>query len=563
MTKKRPKFGAIPTLNMPQKSFEKVPTTPRPARPVVKEHPAVDVSTVKRVCHKSFTEFCRRAGSLKSIKEWDICAKEDRMVFKKSAEPSLCLPQVELVVDDSLGFTIKVYGWLLPDDHILYTKYLRSMRNITVSDLVKELAEPFVVCPGTEQRELHSNIVHHVIPMSVDPFDCSDNELENFSFKEYWRSRKCQLLVESDENCQCCKEQSYSMQRSSQAKQSRMSEPAHLYAPVSKTAPDRLKLTLREQRLKCADLERQLNEMKSEIAKLSIEVDHNLSNDVTTILSGAHEVTPFMNLFWQQQKKLLQSSPSGVKYHPMVIRYALSLAAKSPSCYEEIRQSKILVLPSQRTLRDYRNYIRPTRGYQDSVVEELKLLTDAYFDTQRYVVVLFDEMKVQSNLVFDKHTGELIGYVDLGDPNINYGNLEKQDEIATYALVFLVRGVCTELKFALAYFATTGVTSAQLMPLFWEGVCILETSCNLWVIAATSDGASPNRKFYRLHKDLDGGAGKDVCYRTINLYAPNRYIYFFSDAPHLVKTTRNCLHHSGSGRCTRYVLKIFLNLNLT
>ena len=56
------------------------------------------------------------------------------------------------------------------------------------------------------------------------------------------------------------------------------------------------------------------------------------------------------HLFWQQQKKLLQSSPSGVKYHPMVIRYALSLAAKSPSCYEEIRQSKILVLPSQRTL---------------------------------------------------------------------------------------------------------------------------------------------------------------------------------------------------------------------
>ncbi|XP_015753007.1 PREDICTED: uncharacterized protein LOC107332768 [Acropora digitifera] len=117
-----------------------------------------------------------------------------------------------------------------------------------------------------------------------------------------------------------------------------------------------------------------------------------------------------------------------------------------------------------------------------------------------------------------------------------------QDEIATHALVFLVRGVCTELKFA-----TTGVTSAQLMPLFWEGVCIL------WVIAATSDGASPNRKFYRLYNGLDGGAGKDICYRTINLYAPHHFIYFFSDAPHLVKTTQNYLHHSGSGRCSRYM----------
>ena len=40
----------------------------------------------------------------------------------------------------------------------------------------------------------------------------------------------------------------------------------------------------------------------------------------------------------------------------------------------------------------------------------------------------------------------------------------------------------------------------------------------------------------------------------VPLYAPHRFIYFFSDAPHLLKTTRNCLYHSGSGTCTRYVL---------
>ena len=41
-------------------------------------------------------------------------------------------------------------------------------------------------------------------------------------------------------------------------------------------------------------------------------------------------------------------------------------------------------------------------------------------------------------------------------------------------------------------------------------------------------------------------------YRTVNLYVPHRYV-FFSDAPHLVKTTRNCLKSSGSGSCTRYI----------
>ena len=236
-----------------------------------------------------------------------------------------------------------------------------------------------------------------------------------------------------------------------------------------------------------------------------------------------------------------------MRYHPMIIRFRLSLAAKSPSCYEELRNSGVLVLPSQRRLKDYRNAIKPKRGFQKEVIEVLKSETSGYFDVQRYIVLLFDEMKVNANLVLDKVTGELIGFTDLGDPELNFAALEKADVIASHALVFLVQGMCTELKFALAHFATTGITAAHLMPLFWEAVGILETSCNLWVVAATSDGATPNRRFCRLHKELDGNAGGDVCYRTMNFHAPHRFIYFFSDAPHLVKTTRNCLKNSGSG----------------
>ena len=147
----------------------------------------------------------------------------------------------------------------------------------------------------------------------------------------------------------------------------------------------------------------------------------------------------------------------------MIVRFCLSLAAKSPSCYEELRNSKVLVLPSQRRLKDYRNAIRPQRGFQEEIVQELNSLTDTYFDVQRYLVLWFDEMKVMSNLVLDKVTEELIGFTDLGDLELNYDVLEK---VATHALAFLIRGVCTDLKFCLAHFATTGVTSSQLMPFF-------------------------------------------------------------------------------------------------
>jgi hypothetical protein len=72
------------------------------------------------------------------------------------------------------------------------------------------------------------------------------------------------------------------------------------------------------------------------------------------------------------------------------------------------------VLPSKRTLRDYRNFFKPRAGFHPDNVERLKNQTSQYFGIQRYVVLSFDEMKIQAKLVFDKHSNELIGFVDLG-----------------------------------------------------------------------------------------------------------------------------------------------------
>ena len=58
--------------------------------------------------------------------------------------------------------------------------------------------------------------------------------------------------------------------------------------------------------------------------------------------------------------------------------------------------------------------------------------------------------------------------------------------------------------------------------MFWEAVYILEATCNLWVIAATSDGASPNRAFYRMHKALKGDSSKGGMSATeLSIYVPN------------------------------------------
>ena len=75
------------------------------------------------------------------------------------------------------------------------------------------------------------------------------------------------------------------------------------------------------------------------------------------------------------------------------------------------------------------------------------------------------------------------------------------------------------------------------------------------VIAVVNAGASPNRKFFHLHAKLATDLECDVVYETPNLFAVSRYIYFFADSPHLIKTARNCLYNSGSGSCSRYMWK--------
>ena len=186
-------------------------------------------------------------------------------------------------------------------------------------------------------------------------------------------------------------------------------------------------------------------------------------------------------------------------------------------------------------------------------VEELKERASKFTGIQKYVAVVMDEMKIEENLVFDKTTGELIGFIDLGDPLTTFANVEEENTpIASHALAFLVRGLCTNLKHVVAYYFKGNVTSFQLLPLLWKVVGVLETTVKLRVIAAVNDGASPNRKFFALHEKLGGTLPDGLVYKTPNLFHLARMIYFFADVPHLIKTTRNCLYNSGSGSCSRY-----------
>ena len=108
MTKKKLVFGALPKHQKETKSQQSSMPTPRPERSVVKEVTEYFASTA---FYRTFQEFSQVVKSLKTPCDWISKFSIDRAVFKKMVEPYL-LPELQVIVDDSLGFTVKVYGVL-------------------------------------------------------------------------------------------------------------------------------------------------------------------------------------------------------------------------------------------------------------------------------------------------------------------------------------------------------------------------------------------------------------------------------------------------------------------
>ena len=104
-------------------------------------------------------------------------------------------------------------------------------------------------------------------------------------------------------------------------KRARENVPASHKAPVSVTSPNRIKLALQAQGFKCKQLEHEIEKMKTEVDQKSVPVTNDLSNDLLNIISeNVDKMTPFMKLFWDQQKRIASRAAQGRRYHPMVIQ---------------------------------------------------------------------------------------------------------------------------------------------------------------------------------------------------------------------------------------------------
>ena len=301
--------------------------------------------------------------------------------------------------------------------------------------------------------------------------------------------------------------------------------------------------------------EKQIQDLHNRLAKTTetngVRVGGEVHNDLVNIMNlhkKQHPTTDekFSSIFWNQQLKAATVKDTRqMRWHPAMIRWCLYIHHRSSGAYSTLRNSGVIKLPSERTLSDYRHHAPSKCGF--SVATDMQLLEllkhQKPAHLAKYVTVILDEMYIKEGLVFQKSTGSLIGYEDLGDINNLLHDTEEQINnpgtctrpLAKLMLVFMVRGTFTSFQFPYAQFPAASTKGSDLFPLFRKVLSRL-TRLGIQVMAVTCDGASDNRRMFSLHSRHD----KSV-YKTINMYSKEgNTIFFISDPPHLIKTIRNC-----------------------
>ncbi|XP_052131084.1 uncharacterized protein LOC127751486 [Frankliniella occidentalis] len=381
------------------------------------------------------------------------------------------------------------------------------------------------------------------------------NPFQECRYVETFRSNMCVRLIPNRKwrCCECAKMYKPLKRKS----QSMAQEEANPHTKNIYLTQQQMLKKLQNQRTDLNNAKKKIyrlqERMQEVLSKEGVQIDQSLSDDLLEILAQCESVSPAQSIFLQQQIKASQlKHAAGMRWHPTMIRFALSLHLTSPAAYELMRQSGIVKLPSSSTLFDY-SHVKPVEeGIDKLVLESLAGRVDAFQEKhKKFHVLMADEMYISQNLVFQKSTGKLLGYTTLDDVDKEIKCLEHllenpdqdmEQTTASTVLVYMVKGITNGIKEVVATFATSKLSANQMYMWTWKVIGALERS-GIAVLVFVSDGSSVNRSFIKKNKPATQHPS-GIVFDTWNKATTGRKLYFFADVPHLLKTIRNCLLNS-------------------
>ncbi|KAL3832244.1 hypothetical protein ACJMK2_023904 [Sinanodonta woodiana] len=270
----------------------------------------------------------------------------------------------------------------------------------------------------------------------------------------------------------------------------------------------------------------------------TIELSNEDSQDLEKCLEQCFPNAPEdMKLLLQSHSAALKAnSPNGRRWNKRVISICLALLVRSPRTYQDIADSTMMMLPTGRHLRRYKNSSTEA-GLQDEVFLWM-------YQAANYANVpeegsagglIHDERKTQQDLVLDMRGGKLhlVGWVDTGVEGNDLRTVEQgkvEQKLATEVIQIYFLGY-TGCRFPICHYPTCSVKASDLHIMIWDVIARLQ-DCGFSVDYILQDGAEENRPFSKSHFNENPFNSK---YMAVNLVNPTKLFVMSQDFLHIKK----------------------------
>ena len=236
------KVGALPSLNLPGKgiaSSKSSHTITRPTWSIQKREEHLESATLSppplSYIYKDFQDFKDRIIKLSLNDLWQFELSEN-LVIAPFKSTNHVLPKFEVFTDNTLTFSLRVYGWMLSQNHELYSKFNKSFHNVNFSNFAAYVRQ-FILCKciSTPDPEKLLTCQKHVSPKFFNYRKYLEASFKtNVHQDELFRSNSCAILFDQNFSTSCSSCHSHCIKLTSEAnrKQANLDKPAKLYDPV-------------------------------------------------------------------------------------------------------------------------------------------------------------------------------------------------------------------------------------------------------------------------------------------------------------------------------------------
>uniref|UniRef100_U9TUF1 Uncharacterized protein n=1 Tax=Rhizophagus irregularis (strain DAOM 181602 / DAOM 197198 / MUCL 43194) TaxID=747089 RepID=U9TUF1_RHIID len=395
-------------------------------------------------------------------------------------------------------------------------------RNLSEINKTIQFVSKSKICPGQITKDFeqvvklrgahlvnnrkNSNNVH-------EPFAILENQGQS---NEAYRRIDCDLLIKDMDICQNCQKLRNTLIKIRNRNLTGVSSIKVSHASqevlIEKVQLQRKKIIKQNQIIHTLQdqiqqkIENEEEEVSEDLGQIAQEISKRVAKNVV-------DISTYSPIF-QELIRIQSGKSNGIKYHPMFLRWAISVYSRGGRAAYEAMKS-IMRLPSISTLKGYINESQQHSGWQNKTTYHIlqKMAMENISDHGRIGFFSHDSFKIQKGLLWNQRDNCYVGYLDFEDEKEELQSfiMQCEKELQTELQVEnnspnsnYDRGISTQVhqivwhsatcKFAypIAYYGINILTAHEINKILFQLAANLEC-IGIHTIGSICDGAGENR----------------------------------------------------------------------